>query len=269
MDGADASRGTESTSLSCTANLVRSLASLSVINASGKCYTGASKEEPSKLTLIDSQTTMSMIRSSSEPMDEELWSNLPEHLHDIILAWLPLPSFFRLRCVCQRWNTIVNSRNFLSICSRVPSHGPFFLMFADPFRQKCAAYDPTLHRWHLLPLTFFLSCPFFESFVVLAAAGGLLCLEGTGSQSKSLFVSNPMTRSQKKLPPMLAMKSPYVVGMVMDREQRTYKILVVQDGEFLSSQVSINQSNVSPFRILQKALGSNLCRTLTINPSAQ
>lgn len=96
----------------------------------------------------------------------------------------------------------------------------------------------------MLPPSYFLPCPYFESIVVVATAGGLLCLEGrTGSQNRYLSVSNPMTRTQRKLPPMLHMKSPYVVGMVMDREHRSYKILVVQDGESLTSQVYDSRSN--------------------------
>lgn len=249
-------------------NLVGSLASLSVTNAaeecpprgeecgSGRSSSGgncSSKEEqaPSvKQNLKDLRSKRDRSRGgggggggkkdndTNGYMDGALWGELPEHLHDIILAWLPLPSFFHLRCVCKRWNNIIESRSFLSICSRVPSHGPFFLMFADPFRQKIAAYDPTLHRWHLLPLSFFLSCPFFESFIVLAAAGGLLCVGGAGTQCRSLFVSNPMTRSQRKLPPMIDMKSPYVVGMVMNPQHDSYQILVAQDGEHLMSQVN-------------------------------
>ncbi|KAH9555520.1 hypothetical protein CY35_08G118300 [Sphagnum magellanicum] len=252
-------------------NLVGSLASLSVVNAaasspreeecgSGRSSSGgdcSSKEEQAP-SVKQNLNALRSKRDSSRGggggggkkendttgyMDGALWGELPEHLHDIILAWLPLPSFFHLRCVCKRWNNIIESRSFLSICSRVPSHGPFFLMFADPFRQKIAAYDPTLHRWHLLPLSFFLSCPFFESFIVLAAAGGLLCVGGAGSQCRSLFVSNPMTRSQRKLPPMIDMKSPYVVGMVMNPQHDSYQILVAQDGEHLMSQVYDSKSN--------------------------
>lgn len=209
----------------CSTDLVRSLASLAVVK----------KHERGKSAL--NPRPYSGRRETVEPLDAELWSNLPEHLHDIILAWLPLPSFFRLRCVCKRWNEIINVKSFLSVCSRVPSQGSLFLMFADLLQQKCAAYDPTSQKWHLLPHSFFLPCPYSESVDVVATAGGLLCLAGTGSQNRYLFVSNPMMRTLRKLPPMLHMKSPYVVGMVMDCEQRTYKILVVQDGERLTSQV--------------------------------
>lgn len=129
------------------------------------------------------------------------------------------------------------------ICSRVPSQGSLFIMFGDLLQQKCAAYDPASQKWHLLPHSFFLPCPYFESIDVVATDGGLLCLAGVGSQNRYLSVSNPMMRTLRKLPPMLHMKSPYVVGMVMDREQRTYKILVVQDGESLTSQVYDSKLN--------------------------
>ncbi|XP_024387882.1 F-box/kelch-repeat protein At5g15710 [Physcomitrium patens] len=223
---------------SASTDLARSLASLSVV----KQERGG--EQHREKSTLNAHHPYAGRMDVAEALDEALWSNLPEHLHDIILAFLPLPSFFRLRCVCKRWNEIVNSKNFLSICSRVPSQGSLFLMFADMLQQKCAAYDPTSQRWHMLPPSYFLPCPYFESIVVVATAGGLLCLEGrTGSQNRYLSVSNPMTRTQRKLPPMLHMKSPYVVGMVMDREHRSYKILVVQDGESLTSQVYDSRSN--------------------------
>ncbi|KAG0581608.1 hypothetical protein M758_4G252600 [Ceratodon purpureus] len=226
----------------CSSDLVRSLASLSVVNGSRK-HTGVEKGERGKASL--NLHPCSGRRETVEPLDEELWSSLPEHLHDIILAWLPLPSFFRLRCVCKRWNDIINVKSFLSVCSRVPSQGSLFLMFTDMLQQKFAAYDPTTQRWHMLPHSFFLPCPYFES-VLVATAGGLLCFQGTGAQNRYLSVSNPMTRTQRKLPPMLNMKSPYVVGMVMDREHQTYKILVVpghQDGDSLTSQVYDSRTN--------------------------
>ncbi|XP_024522235.1 F-box/kelch-repeat protein At5g15710-like [Selaginella moellendorffii] len=41
----------------------------------------------------------------------------------------------------------------------------------------------------------------------------------------------------------IAMKSPYVVGMVVDDEMKSYKILVAQDGETLASQVYDSSTN--------------------------
>ncbi|KAJ7544030.1 hypothetical protein O6H91_09G062300 [Diphasiastrum complanatum] len=179
-----------------------------------------------------------------EPMDEVLWSNLPDHLFDAILACLPITSILKMRSVCKKWNWIISSAAFLQVCSRLSPRRPFFLMFADHFRHKVgAAYDVELNKWHIIPLSNFLQCQPLDSFNVLATDGGLFCLEGTGIQSGSIFVSNPMTRYQRKLPPMLFMKSPYVVGMVVDRYGEGYKILVAQDGDCLLSQVYDSKSN--------------------------
>ncbi|EFJ36037.1 hypothetical protein SELMODRAFT_78419 [Selaginella moellendorffii] len=196
------------------------------------------------LCRIDEDRRGEVEQRAASSLDSEVWCNLPEHLVDTVLAWLPPASLFRLRTVCKRWNSVVSSRAFLDTCSKIKSRLPYFLMFADHFHRRVAAvYDVSVSSWHLLPFSSFMHCRFPESFLVLAAAGGLLCLEGTGSQSGTMFVSNPITRVYKKLPRMIAMKSPYVVGMVVDDEMKSYKILVAQDGETLASQVYDSSTN--------------------------
>ncbi|KAL2642633.1 hypothetical protein R1flu_010220 [Riccia fluitans] len=202
---------------------------------------------------MDAQETVNV------EMDPKVWSELPEHLMDNILVWLPLPNFLRMRVVCKKWGTLMHSSSFLQLCSEVPAQAPFFLMYADLFQQRYAAYNPSLNKWHLLPLSCFLSGPSLSQFVVLAAAGGLLCLGGVSGSvphgrngyvvdqvtmgDRNLYVSNPITKARRKLPPMLRMQNPYIVGMVIDSAKKSYKILVAQDGEHLKLQVYDSVSN--------------------------
>lgn len=174
--------------------------------------------------------------NGSESMDLKLWQLLPYHLLlDDVLAFLPFWSNFCLRSVCKKWNHHLQSTNFLDRCSI--SREVVFIMFADLLSLKAvAAYNPALDKWHLVPLSLF-NPPNFS--LILASAGGLLCLEA----NRELFVSNPMNRSYKKLPPMLPMKCPYVVGMMMEADKRGYRILVAHDGESLASQYYDSRSD--------------------------
>ncbi|BBN03338.1 hypothetical protein MPTK1_2g22750 [Marchantia polymorpha subsp. ruderalis] len=210
-------------------------------------------------TFVSPEFDMDVQEQENVAMDPKVWSELPEHLMDSILAWLPLPSFLRVRSVCKKWNSLVQSPSFLQLCAEVPPQAPFFLMYADLFQQRYAAYDPSLNKWHLLPLSCFLSGPSLSQFVVLAAAGGLLCLGGTSGSvpqgrngyavdpmtkaDRNLYVSNPITKIRRKLPPMLRMQNPYIVGMVIDSAKKSYKILVAQEGEHLKLQVYDSISN--------------------------
>eukprot|EP00249_Psilotum_nudum_P014746 c24981_g1_i1 orf=665-2035(-) len=180
----------------------------------------------------------------NDVMDERLWGNLPNHLLDNIMAWLPFWSLLRFKSVCRRWNRIADCRMFLDAYRRVPCQDVLFMMFADHLKHKVvAAYNPALDKWHPIPLSHLLPSEPPNYFFILAAAGGLLCVEDMGWPCRSLIVSNLVTRSYRKLPPMIDMKSPYVVGMVAEAGRDAYKILVAQDGETLTSQYYDSKSN--------------------------
>ncbi|KAL2649467.1 hypothetical protein R1flu_017595 [Riccia fluitans] len=157
-------------------------------------------------------------------MDPSLWSALPEHLVERVLARLPIASFFRFRSVCKSWNKLIVSPTFLQIYAEVPSQEPWFWMFTDDDYRDGSTYDPTLNKWHHLPLP---SLPSDEVFFPAAAAGGLVCLGCYDDGWKRFVVCNPLTRKWRELPPML--NPPfrlYTVGMVVDKESKTFKVLV-------------------------------------------
>lgn len=187
--------------------------------------------------------------SQAVEMDGNFWGQLPEHLTENILAQLPVLSILRLRSVCKRWNALTSNPAFLQNYSRAEtrrSPSPaVFLLYADQPRQSYPVYDPAANAWHLLPQTLN-SSPRGNSpstFVVLAAAGGLLCLMDTLSEPEegllNLYVSNPITKARRRLPSTIWMplSKPYVVGMVADSTTNTYKILVARNGDDLKLQV--------------------------------
>lgn len=160
---------------------------------------------------------------SHEMMDPELWSFFPEDLVDRVLAWLPLPSIFRLRAVCRAWNTMTHSQPFVDLCARTPSSkDAWILIFADRGYRVVSAYIPNENKWHNIPLSFL---PFDISDVTVA--GGLLVFrlhEANGGSS--VCVCNPVTSSWRKLPPMLGGWRDGLLGLVVDKQSCSYKIIV-------------------------------------------
>lgn len=177
-------------------------------------------------------------------MDPNVWGDLPDHLLHRVLLFLPFWKILRLRSVSKKWNRQLGSSNLSDNCFSRSSHGVLFIMFADFLHLKAVAtYNPTLNRWHLIPLKVFKPYESPNCFLILATAGGLICLEERTWPNRSLIVSNPINRSYRKLPPMLRMKRPYVVGMMIDADSRGYRILVAQYGESLTSQYYESRSN--------------------------
>lgn len=156
------------------------------------------------------------------------------------MAWLPLSSFCRLRCVCKRWNAIVSDPCFKAACARVPRQGPLQFMNAA---EGYLAYDVATSVWKPIPYSYFfpksskLSLPdgLKYDYRVAAAAGSLLLLRKSPVFDKRpLLVLNPINKSERVLPPILdsmpeVMATAGIVGIVMDdtRAEGAFKVLVV------------------------------------------
>lgn len=174
---------------------------------------------------------------TSANMDSRIWSNMPHHILDHILAFLPFWSILQLQSVSRKWRSNLTSTDFLTERSKTCQAEVLFIMFPHGlYLNAFAAYNPHLNKWHLIPLSYFGQKDIRYDFRVIATVGGLLCMEEVAWPSRSLVVSNPINRSHRKLPPMLDMKSPYVVGMMMYPDKTGYRVLVAQDGESLVSQ---------------------------------
>ncbi|KAL2649991.1 hypothetical protein R1flu_018119 [Riccia fluitans] len=157
-------------------------------------------------------------------MDPTLWSNVPEHLMERILAHLSIPSLFRLRSVCKSWYSLVYSPTFLDLYSRGPPQGPWFWMFRNQDYREASTFNPIVNRWvSVSPPPF----PINQMFFPIASAGGLLCFSSCANGRTTLVVTNPITRRWRELPPMLRIQTYHMAGMVFNRQSKVYKIVVV------------------------------------------
>eukprot|EP00249_Psilotum_nudum_P023345 c28840_g1_i1 orf=767-1825(-) len=154
-------------------------------------------------------------------MESKVWSGLPEHLLPRILSYLPTESALRFRCVCKSWKKIMDSPQFLDLCSKHACCTPWLLMFKQQESRVCRVYDSFQNKWHTLSLGFL---PRGVKDVA-AASGGLLCFRF--DISATLAVCNPLTKVWKQLPPMQFIQTSFAVGMVVDRNLRGYKVVVV------------------------------------------
>lgn len=137
-------------------------------------------------------------------MDAQLWRQLPDDLVEQVVAWLPVSSLCRARCVCRAWKTGTASAAFAALHAAAaaarPAADTWILMFADPHYRTAVAYEAAADRWRTLPLSFLPRNVYY-----VTAAGGLLCfrlLEPDGGTS--MCMCNPLTGAWRKLPPMLA-----------------------------------------------------------------
>ncbi|KAG0578808.1 hypothetical protein KC19_4G050700 [Ceratodon purpureus] len=150
-------------------------------------------------------------------MDPEIWGNLPFHLLESVLAWLPISSLLKLRCVCKRFNNILYSPSLWATRGRVLRSVPAWYLFRGEGRE-CAAFNPEADCWFKLPLGFLPS----SKGRVVAAAGGLLCVR----QGDKMIVCNPLSKTWLELPPRKNTWKFPIVGMVMDTEVQEYKVVV-------------------------------------------
>jgi len=133
-----------------------------------------------------------MVLQPTVAMDPAIWSNLPFHLLESVLAWLPISSLLKLRCVCKRFNNILYSPSLREAC-RLRRHEAAWYLFRGEGRE-CAAFNPEADSWCKLPLGFLPS----SKGRVVATAGGLLCVR----QGEKMIVCNPLSKAWLELPPI-------------------------------------------------------------------
>ncbi|KAL6529068.1 F-box only protein 6 [Orobanche hederae] len=162
-------------------------------------------------------------------MEHHIWKEFPEDLFEAVIARLPIAAFFRLRSVCQKWNSMLASKSFSQHCSQVsPQTQSWFYAITQENVNTGAMYDPSLKKWHhttvpALPAKNIILLP-------VASAGGLICFLDIGH--RSFYVCNPLTRSFRELPARsVKVWSRVAVGMMT--LDGLYKILWVGcEGEY-------------------------------------
>jgi len=173
------------------------------------CSYGAlegSNQEEESADLVPTQSTVPVerivVRNSEREgmvlqpigsMDPAIWSNLPFHLLETVLAWLPISSLLKLRCVCKRFNNILYSASLRDVCRHRSHREAAWYLFRGEGRE-CAAFNPEADSWCKLPLGFLPS----SKGRVVATAGGLLCVR----QGDKMTVCNPLSKAWLELPPI-------------------------------------------------------------------
>ncbi|KAG0589926.1 hypothetical protein KC19_1G057600 [Ceratodon purpureus] len=161
--------------------------------------------------------------TSPAAMDPRIWGNLPVHILESILAWLPVSTLLKLRCVCKRFNNILHSPTLRATLRRInrPRSVQAWYLFRGEGRE-CAAFNPEADSWCKLPLQA-LNLPSSATGIrVVAAAGGLLCLR----QGERMIVCNPLSKAWRELPPRQNTWKFPIVGMVMDTEIEEYVVVM-------------------------------------------
>lgn len=165
-------------------------------------------------------------------------SILPDDILERILSFLPIVSIFRAGSVCKRWCEIVRSRRFL--WSNTSPHKPWYFMFTYNDSPEGFAYDPILRKWHRL----FLPC-IRKSQWFVAASCGLVCFMDNDRQSR-IFVCNPITRNQKRIPEPPGVKFPEysTLSLSVNRGSHNYTLAVANsknaEDDFLQWEFSIH-----------------------------
>ncbi|CAA7396286.1 unnamed protein product [Spirodela intermedia] len=151
--------------------------------------------------------------SSETMMEQRIWKEFPEDLFEAVVARLPIAAFFRLRSVCRKWNSLLDSHSFSQHCSELPPSLPWLYGITHESVGTGAMYDPSSRRWHHL------SIPALPAKIVIPAtsAGGLLCFLDISHQK--FYISNPLTRLFRELPPRsVQVWSRVAIGMTMDED---------------------------------------------------
>ncbi|KAK8962861.1 F-box only protein 6 [Platanthera guangdongensis] len=161
-------------------------------------------------------------------MDQEIWKELPEDLYDVVIARLPIATFFRFRSVCRKWNSLVTSTSFSRHFEEVQRMHPWFYaivhdaVYGLDAVNGGALYNPSLKKWHHPSM----SVPRSKIFLTMASAGGLVCL--LDINNRNFYICNPLIKSVKELPPRSArVCSRVAVGMVLTEKMtnRGYKVV--------------------------------------------
>ncbi|KAK4752356.1 hypothetical protein SAY87_021154 [Trapa incisa] len=205
-------------------------------------------------------------------LDSRIWSRLPQQLLDRVIAFLPPPAFFRARCVCKRWYSLLFSDNFLELYLQVSPGRHWFIFFkhkspksynicrnnsigmsstttSDNFGHavsrgaaNCEGYlfDPYEFSWHRVSFAFVPS-----GFCPTSSSGGLVCWVSDEAGTKSLLLSNPLLGSLTPLPPTFRPRLFPTIGM----DVTPASIDVVVAGDDLISPYAVKNLSSESFHI--------------------
>lgn len=176
------------------------------------------------------------------------WDGFPPDLMNHVLARLPFPTLFQLRCVCKCWDSLLDCPYFLQTRAQLSCRwGAYFpVVYVTQYQGRkwrkysaTYAYDPSLNVWQKLPPLSFV--PHSQNLEFVARAGGrLLCHNELEDMEGNLLIVNPITKSWRELPPttgsientpsVLRRRTYALIFLINDVVSQTYKIVIAGFG---------------------------------------
>lgn len=162
--------------------------------------------------------------------DGSIWSQLPHHLLEYLLARLPLDCIFRFRCVCKYWNDVLSSKQFGRLWAELGGGQPSLILCMPNPRMPFLVYSFFSATWQTLSLSFM---PDICRVNYRGSAAGLLLLDipiypNTYRTSfPRVCVCNPLSQTCFALPEILIVSSVMGKAIVVGDGPGTYEVLVV------------------------------------------
>lgn len=217
---------------------------------------GASRSSSAANATQTKRNNCSTASKCALELDSEIWSNLQPELVARILALLPLTALIHTRLVSQRYDREIYAGRILGAASSSDgtsgSHsrsGWLFLIennggFGNYPHCKLHAFDPARDYWQTLittlPAQFATTVQKIGGLALCGGASGLMvfAIRAVKSGFVRLGVFNPVTRSWKKLPPLLSRRQQPVVSVFVEpnyrgpNSKKYYKVVVAGGMEY-------------------------------------
>ena len=184
----------------------------SVFRSDMPSFAGATSEFQTRKNISD--------ECSPPALDSRIWSNLQPELVARILSHLPLTALIHTRLVSKRWDREIYSGRVLgdeSIQEINPRSWLFLFENGGPGHpHKLHAFDPVHNEWQTFTtIPHFATVQKIGGLSLCGAAAGLMVYKISALKSHFIRfgVFNPITRSWKKLPPLLKRRQRPVVSM--------------------------------------------------------
>jgi hypothetical protein len=163
------------------------------------------------------------------------WSQLPDDLKENTLAWLPVESLCRYRCLCKEWNALISSTKFITKdwVAAPPNNKPW-LVLCHRWRLLCMGYCFFTNTWKRFSLAFLREkYDFSDIWIHGSAAGLVLASTWVHGPIRTHSLSNPLTGTSLELPRIndstLFQAMTIVAGERQGHNGETYKVIAVAE----------------------------------------
>ncbi|GLJ39142.1 hypothetical protein SUGI_0797740 [Cryptomeria japonica] len=144
-------------------------------------------------------------------LEHSIWSEMPMHIVEKILQFLPVDSMYSLRTVSKELNALL-------------PYSSSFLAFRI-YHNDYMAYSFLTGKWKTLSLTFQPRFLERDIFKVEGSGRGLLLLNHL--ITRKLYICNPLNGSYSELDQILIMKERYMAAILDGEARNSYEIVTV------------------------------------------